>query len=144
MAPTGDGGRRTCSVVSVGAHPKIPFSVFVLVHTHDLQVLLFQGAVRGASWQSVTSSREPGQSLTKSAIRELREEPGIEAAHHGGVVDWQVSNVFAIYPQWRHRFVPGTTHNTEHLFSIEVPLDVPVVLDAREHLRHVWLSWRKA
>src|SRR5262245_12545592 len=123
---------------------KIPVSVLVLVHTHDLQVLLIQRADRADSWQSITGSQEPGESLTETAVRELREETGIEAADHGGVVDWQVSNVFVIYPQWRHRFVPGTTHNTEHVFAIEVPIDVPVVLRPDEHLRHVWRPWRKS
>ena len=123
---------------------KIPISVLVLVHTHDLNVLLIQRADRADSWQSVTGSQEPGESLTETALRELREETGIEAANHGGVVDWQMSSVFEIYPQWRHRFVPGTTHNTEHVFSIEVPIDVRIVLHPDEHLRHIWLPWRKA
>ena len=53
-------------------------------------------------------------------------------------------NVYEIYPQWRHRYPPGTTHNTEHVFALEVPAPVPVRLEPREHLRHVWLPWREA
>ena len=25
------------------------------------------------------------------------------------------------FPQWRHRYPPGTTHNTEHVFGLAVP-----------------------
>jgi len=52
--------------------------------------------------------------------------------------------VFEIYPQWRRRYAPGTTHNTEHVFGLEVPAPVEVVLAPREHLRHLWLPWRGA
>ena len=38
-----------------------------------------------------------------------------------GSADWQMSNVYEIYPRWRHRYPPGTTHNTEHVFALEVP-----------------------
>ena len=39
---------------------------------------------------------------------------------------------------------PGTTQNTEHVFGLEVPPTVDVVLDPREHLRHAWLPWKEA
>ena len=44
----------------------------------------------------------------------------------------------------RHRYAPGTTENTEHVFGLEVPQPVPVTLDPREHLQHVWLPWQEA
>ena len=92
----------------------------------------------------MTGSQEPGESLAQTAARELREETGIDAARCGGVIDWHLSNVYEIYPQWRHRYPPGITHNTEHVFALQVPIDVPITLDPREHLRHVWLPWREA
>jgi dATP pyrophosphohydrolase len=123
---------------------KIPISTLVLVHTRDLQVLLIERADHPDYWQSVTGSQEPGETLAATATRELREETGIDAGEFGGVTDWQLSNVYAIYPEWRHRYPAGTTHNTEHVFALEVPLAVPVTLDPREHLRHMWLPWRDA
>ena len=39
---------------------------------------------------------------------------------------------------------PGTTHNTEHVFGLEVPEPVPVTLAPREHLHIAWLPWREA
>lgn len=123
---------------------KIPVSVLVLVHTPDLRVLLIERADHPGYWQSVTGSQEHGEALAQTAVRELREETGIEAAQYGGVADWHMSNVFEIYAHWSHRFPPGTTHNTEHVFALAVPHEVPVRLAPREHLQYVWLPWREA
>jgi len=123
---------------------KIPISVLVLVYTADLDVLLLERADFIGHWQSVTGSQEAGETLIATAERELAEETGIDARRHGGVVDWEHSNEYEIFPQWRHRYAPGTTSNTEHVFSLAVPKPVPVVLQPREHLAHVWLPWREA
>ena len=123
---------------------KLPVSTLVVVYTPDLRVLLLERADYPEHWQSVTGSQEPGETLPATATRELREETGIDAVAYGGVIDWQLSNVFDIYPKWRHRYPPGTTHNTEHVFGLAVPGAVPVTLAPREHLRHVWLPWPDA
>jgi len=123
---------------------KIPISTLVLVHTSDLRVLLVERADYPGHWQSVTGSQEPGETLVETALRELREETGIDADEYGGLSDWQTSNVFEIFPQWLHRYPAGTTHNTEHVFALEVPAPLPVKLAPHEHLRHVWLPWREA
>ena len=123
---------------------KQPVSVLVLVHTQDLRVLLLERADFPEHWQSVTGSREPDEPLAATAARELAEETGIDAAAFGGVVDWQLSNDFEIFEQWRHRYPPGTLHNTEHAFGLEVPAPLEVRLNPREHLRHAWLPWREA
>jgi dATP pyrophosphohydrolase len=123
---------------------KQPLSTLVLVYTRDLRVLLIERADFPDHWQSVTGSCEPGESLADTAVRELREETGIAAGDYGGVSDWHWSNDYEIFPQWRHRYPPGTTHNTEHVFGLEVPHPVPVTLAPREHLRHRWLPWREA
>ncbi len=100
---------------------KIPISTLVLVYTRDLDVLLIERADFPGHWQSVTGSQEPGESLLETATRELREETGIDANAYGGLADWRLENVYEIFPQWRHRYPPGTTHNTEHVFALEVP-----------------------
>ena len=123
---------------------KLPVSTLVLVHTPDLRVLLLERADFPGYWQSVTGSQEPGESLAQTAIRELREETSIDAGAYGGVSDWQLSNVYEIFPRWRHRYAPGTTQNTEHVFALEVPYTVPIVLNPREHLAHAWLPWQEA
>lgn len=123
---------------------KQPLSVLVLVYTSDLAVLLLERADYPQHWQSVTGSVEAGESLEHAAVRELAEETGIDAATFGGVADWKMQNVFEIFTQWRDRYPPGTTHNIEHVFGLEVPAPVAVRLAPREHLRFLWLSWREA
>ena len=46
--------------------------------------------------------------------------------------------------RWRGRYAPGVTHNTEHVFSMQVPQPSPVTLAVGEHLAYVWLPWRDA
>jgi dATP pyrophosphohydrolase len=123
---------------------KIPISTLVVVYTPALEVLLIERADYPDHWQSVTGSQEPGAVLAQTATRELREETGIDASAHGGVVDWHMQNDFEIFRQWSGRYPPGTTHNTEHVFGLRVPERVPVVLAPREHLRYEWLPWRDA
>lgn len=123
---------------------KQPISVLVLVHTADLHVLLLERADYREHWQSVTGSRDQDEDLASTAHRELLEETGIDAGAFGGAVDWNVTNQYEIYPKWRDRYPPGTTHNTEHVFSLDVGLPVPVMLSPREHVRHAWLPWRAA
>jgi dihydroneopterin triphosphate diphosphatase len=123
---------------------KIPISALVLVYTRELLVLLMERADFPGHWQSVTGSMEPGEALIETAARELAEETGIDARAHGGLVDWRLTNEYEIFPQWRHRYPPGTTRNTEHVFALELAAPVPVVLAPQEHLRHAWLPWQQA
>ena len=125
---------------------KIPESVLVVIHTADLQVLLIERADRPGFWQSVTGSLDaPDEPLHVTAARELFEETGIVADGDAIMLrDWQLANVYEIYPVWRHRYAPGVTQNTEHVFSVCVPRDVAITLSAREHLRHAWLPWLEA
>jgi dATP pyrophosphohydrolase len=125
---------------------KIPESVLVVIHTADLQVLLIERADKGGYWQSVTGSKDSiDEPLLTTATRELFEETGIVADGKDIVLrDWGLSNIYEIYPVWRHRYAPGVTHNTEHVFSVEVPREIPIMLSAREHVQHVWLPWLEA
>ncbi|HET9669400.1 MAG TPA: dihydroneopterin triphosphate diphosphatase [Casimicrobiaceae bacterium] len=123
---------------------KQPVSALVIVYTAELHVLLLERADFPDHWQSVTGSRDQDETLADTAARELLEETGIEADAFGGVVDWHVARDYEIYPQWRHRYPPGTTMNTEHVFSVDVRQPVPIRLATREHVRYVWLPWRAA
>lgn len=117
--------------------------MLVLIHTADLQVLLLERADKPGFWQSVTGSLEPGETLSEAAVREVHEETGLEAQQYN-FCDWQMSNTYEIYPHWRQRYAPGVTHNTEHVFGLELPTVLPVTLAPREHLRHAWVDWREA
>lgn len=122
---------------------KIPVSVLVVIYTPDLRVLLLERADHPGYWQSVTGSCDPGESLRQTAVREVAEETGLDAEQYR-FSDWNEENVFEIYAEWRHRYAPGVTHNTEHVFGLEVPRPLPVRLAPREHVNHVWLPWQEA
>jgi len=129
--------------------PKIPESVLVVIHTPQLEVLLLERADSPGFWQSVTGSKDTlEESLVETCVREVREETGI--AIGGARVplealrDCALVNVYEIYPRWRARYAPGVTHNTEHVFALEVPAGTPVTLAPREHTALRWLPWRAA
>jgi dATP pyrophosphohydrolase len=82
-------------------------------------------------------------SLAHTAAREVQEETGL-SAQPADLQDWGIANVYEIYPAWRHRYAPGVTHNTEHVFGLCVPAAVPVRLSPREHTHWQWLDWRAA
>jgi dATP pyrophosphohydrolase len=94
-------------------------------------------------WQSVTGSRDGEESLLETAIREVAEETSLDAAQYL-LTDWHQQNVYDIYPKWRHRYAPGTTRNTEHVFGLQLPQQVAVQLSPREHLNYQWLPWIEA
>ena len=122
---------------------KIPVSTLVVIYTTDLEVLLLERADRPGYWQSVTGSQHPGESLEATAIREVREETGLDARDHDFLA-WNLQNVYEIYPMWRHRYAPGVTHNEEHVFGLRVAAPLPVRLSTREHLQAQWLPWQEA
>jgi dATP pyrophosphohydrolase len=128
--------------VSAPPH-KIPVSTLVVIHTPELKVLLLERADHPGFWQSVTGSQNEGEALRETAIREVAEETGIDARRFR-LEAWNLMNVYEIYPVWRHRYAPGVTHNTEHVFGLEVPGEMPVVLAPREHLSSQWLPWNEA
>lgn len=123
---------------------KIPESVLVIIHTPALEVLLLDRTDHPGFWQCVTGSRDfPDEPLVHTAMREVLEETGIVAAA-GQLHDWGVANIYDIYPQWRHRYAPGVTRNTEHVFSLCVPRGSTVTLSPREHTAYQWLPWLDA
>ena len=123
---------------------QLPVSVLVVVHTAALEVLLLERAQRPGYWQSVTGSLDwPEEPLAAAAAREVLEETGIDTAS-GRLEDWRMANTFEIYLHWRHRFAAGVTHNTEHVFSVEVPEWIDVKLAPLEHIAHAWLPWQDA
>jgi dihydroneopterin triphosphate diphosphatase len=122
---------------------KIPVSVLVVIHTPDYQVLLLERADHPGWWQSVTGSQDAGETLLQTAIREVREETGMDA-RACRLMDWGYSNRYEIFECYRHRYPPGTTHNTEHVFGLEVPDATSIRLAPQEHLNYRWLPAKDA
>lgn len=122
---------------------KIPVSVLVVIHTTDLQVLLLERSDHPGYWQSVTGSQNPGETLYKTALREVLEETGLNAGDYA-LTDWQVENQYEIYEEWRWRYAPDVRFNTEHAFGLCLPGITPIRIAAREHLNYMWLPWQQA
>ena len=128
---------------------KIPQSVLVVIFTPDLDVLLIKRADAADFWQSVTGAKDTlAESFAHTAARVVQEETGIDCgpgtALAAGLLDWQLENVYEIYPAWRHRYAPEVRHNTEHLFGLQVPAGTAVRLSPREHTAYQWLSYQQA
>jgi len=123
---------------------KIPESVLVVIHTPEFEVLLLERADKPGFWQSVTGSKDSlDEALELTAQREVMEETGIDTKHHI-LSNWELANVYEIYPTWRHRYAPGVTQNKEYVFGLCVPRDTSVTLAPREHLRYQWLPLQAA
>jgi dATP pyrophosphohydrolase len=122
---------------------KQPVSVLVVIYSSDLDVLLLERADHPDYWQSVTGSRDGNESMRDTAIREVYEETGIDATRYQ-LSDWQFQNEYEIYPHWRHRYPEGITRNIEHVFGLQLPKCLPVVISPREHLNYQWISLQDA
>lgn len=122
---------------------KQPLSVLVVIHTPALEVLLLERAAHPGFWQSVTGSREDDEALPDTARREVGEETGIDTTCYPPV-DWQITNTFEIFAEWRHRYAPGVTQNTEHVFGLEVPEPLTIRVAPEEHRDWAWVPWREA
>lgn len=117
---------------------KTPESVLVVIHTSRHQVLLLERADHPGWWQSVTGSLEAGESPLQTAIREVREETGLDARQHL-LEDWGYHNLYEIYACYRHRYAPDVTHNTEHVFGLRINEPIGITLSPKEHLQYIWL-----
>jgi dihydroneopterin triphosphate diphosphatase len=122
---------------------KQPVSVLVVIHTPALDVLLLERAAHPGLWQSVTGSREGEENLSATARREVAEETGI-TSDTGILTDWQISNSYQIFPTWRHRYAPGVSENTEHVFALCLPERIEVQTAPDEHRAWCWLPWQEA
>lgn len=122
---------------------KHPVSVLVVIYTPALDILLLERASHAGYWQSVTGSREGNEALDETARREVFEETGLRGQHFR-FDDWQQTNTYEIFPEWRYRYAPGVTQNTEHVFSLEIPIAQPVRINPDEHLAYAWHPWQEA
>lgn len=122
---------------------KRPESVLVVIYTRTGKVLMLRRADHPEFWQSVTGSLEWNDADPEAtARRELREETGIVASDE--LRDWGKSQRYVIFPQWRYKYAPGVTENTEHVFSVELPEERPVALSPGEHSEYVWVDFQEA
>ena len=143
---------------------KRPESVLVVVHTPLLQCLLLERVTPRSFWQSVTGTLRWGEELIAAAVREMREETGLncvapepdatsvsgsqKAQGHNRrppmLTETRITNRFPILPEWRHRYAPEVTENLEHLLFLELPETCGITLNAEEHLTYRWMGLEQA
>ena len=67
-----------------------------------------------------------------------------QLANDDKLTDWKLTNRYEIWPQWRARYAPEVTHNTEHVFGFRVDGPTVATLDPAEHVAQLWLPWQEA
>lgn len=122
---------------------KTPISVLVVIHTPNLQVLLLERTDHPGYWQSITGSQHRGETLIQTAKREISEETGLDATSFV-LTNWNFLNKYEIFQEWRWRYAPEVSQNTEHTFGLLVPEPIPVTVSAREHLSYGWFPQKEA
>jgi dihydroneopterin triphosphate diphosphatase len=126
---------------------KIPISVLVVIYKSNRDVLLIERADRSGFWQSVTGSLDAlDEDLAFAAAREVLEETGIavDQLPKDALQNLHHQIEYEIYPEWRFRYAPGVTCNTEHWFALQVPYNTQITLSPREHVAYEWLSCEEA
>lgn len=123
---------------------KQPVSILVVIYARDTgRVLMLQRNDDANFWQSVTGSLEAQETPYQTALREVREETGVDILREQLVlIDAQRQIEFEIFSQYRHRYAPGTTHNLEHWFYLALPNERGPRLS--EHSAGQWLPWQQA
>jgi len=120
---------------------KIPISVLIIVYTKNKNILLLNKKGKNSMWQSITGSLQINEKPLDAAKRELFEETGIVS---NNIIDCKKEHIFEIYEMWRHKYEEGITHNTEHVFKLELDDIVDIKLDSDEHDSFEWATRVKA
>jgi hydrolase, NUDIX family len=123
---------------------KNPNSVLVVIYAESTnRVLMLQRKDDLEFWQSVTGTLEEGETSWQAAVREVKEETGIDIiAEHLNLIDCNESVVFEIFPHFRYKYAPNVTHCREHWFLLAVKQEFEPILS--EHLAYRWLEAKQA
>ena len=120
---------------------KIPISILVIIYTKNKDILLLKKNNDKDMWQSVTGSLNENEEPVEAAKREVFEETGLSTKN---LIDCNKQYMFEIYEMWRHKYEDGVTHNTEHVFLLELDDKVDIKIDSNEHTQYEWINRVKA
>ncbi|WP_100052471.1 dihydroneopterin triphosphate diphosphatase [Basfia succiniciproducens] len=123
---------------------KNPNSVLVVIYAKNSgRVLMLQRQDDPEFWQSVTGSLAEKEMPFLTALREVKEETGIDIKRENlTLVDCHQSVEFEIFPHFRYKYAPGVTHCREHWFLLALPEERKPRLT--EHLAYQWLEAKQA
>jgi len=123
-----------------------PEEVFVVVHRPDAAgpafLVLERSPERQGYWHLVAGALEPGEDASAAAVRELREETGLDA----NVTDLGRSYVYSLEeepPDVRARFAPDVAEIAVTAYAAEAPSGWEPTLD-EEHVAYRWCSAAEA
>ena len=123
-----------------------PEEVLVVVHrrgpTEPEFLALKRSPERQGYWHVVAGALDHGEDAATAAVRELREETGLE----GAVIDLDRRYLYALDdepPKVRARFAAEVTEVVVTAFAAEAPPNWEPVLD-EEHVEHRWCSVSEA
>ncbi|ABR75155.1 NUDIX pyrophosphatase [Actinobacillus succinogenes] len=123
---------------------KNPNSVLVVIYTKNTnRVLMLQRQDDPEFWQSVTGSLADRETPFLTALREVKEEIGVDiVAENLNLIDCNESVEFEIFPHFRYKYAPNVTHCKEHWFLLGLPDEREPQLT--EHLAYQWRDPVKA
>jgi dihydroneopterin triphosphate diphosphatase len=123
--------------MSVKLPYKRPESVLIVIYTDAGSALLLKRRNHPNFWQSVTGSLAWDETADAAAVRELKEETGIDA--RGGLRELDLQFRFAILPEWRHRYAPDVHDNLERAYALRVTGE-PIIQLCDEHTDYGWFD----
>lgn len=122
------------SAKTVIKHEKGEVWILSQLEENEWRVLLLKTLPeRGAFWQPVTGSIEPGEQIHKGALREAIEETGLAPLRNIEPLGFE----FSFEGKW------GPTHETAFFYET-YPGCPPATLDPREHQDFQWVSFNQA
>lgn len=95
-------------------------------------LILLTNSARGSFWQPVTGGVEEGESLTQAALREAKEETGLNFSSPSLALPRPIGEPFSFETRGKKA--------TEFAFAIEAPaIGEAVILDPMEHVQYRWV-----
>jgi 8-oxo-dGTP pyrophosphatase MutT (NUDIX family) len=117
---------------------RLPYEVFVFVRREGEYLVLHRSERQGAYWHGVAGGLEADETYADAAVRELREETGLETP----IVDLARHVVYRL-EEWEPRYQPAGGEIHVQFFLAEAPVGWEPALDW-EHDDYRWCKPEEA
>ena len=101
---------------------------------------------RGGFWHWVSGAPEGGERDLEAAVREVREEVGLDVAARISALGYRYQ--YRLNPRraarWLELYGPGVTQIPVETFAAEAPVRWEPVVDRSEHDAHAWCTFEEA